>query len=110
MIHCPSLRAAPSAMAPHNIDAACFDFLAGQRQALQQKTPGVSSGRFEMISCLSKLAGVELDDELLVDERIDFRTLRNAGHGRNHVFAIHFEPIHGWNRLGQIEHAKSELL
>ena len=56
------------------------------------------------------LAGVKLDDELLVDLRVDLGTLRDAGHGAFHFLAIHFEPVRIRNCLGEIKHAECELL
>jgi len=82
---------------------------------LNKKTPGVSSGRFvnglgDRRSPPLGSAGVELDNELLVDERIDLGALRDAGNSCFHFLTIHIEPVHGRNGLGEIEHAEGELL
>ena len=58
----------------------------------------------------AELAIVKLDDELLVNERIDVGTLRDAGNRRFQLVLVRIEPIDTWRCLGEVGHANDELL
>ncbi len=51
--------------------------------SVKTKPPGLESGRFVKTEFrrVPELAGVKLDDELLVNERIDVGAVRDAGNG-----------------------------
>src|SRR5690606_12987434 len=75
-----------------------------------KKRPEDRSGRFgNGLTVADGSAGVELDDELLVDERIDVGAVRDAGHRAFEAFALQREPILERNRLGQVHHAQHKL-
>ena len=57
-----------------------------------------------------RLAGVEFDDQLLVDERVDFLAGRNADDGSGEFVAVHADPLRSGDGLGEIDSALAELL
>ena len=56
------------------------------------------------------LAGVKFDDQLLVDERVDFLTGGNADDGAGEFVAVHTDPVRSGDGLGEIGGTLAELL
>jgi len=55
------------------------------------------------------LARIQLDNQLLVDHRLDLFPRRNAGYFAFESIAIDRQPIGHWNDLGQLEIAQGQL-
>ena len=78
----------------------------------QQKRPDLGPGVLcnENQTEMGMSARVELDDELLVDDRVDVGTFGDAGDGGFEFVLVHAEPIDGVHGLGEVGHAQDQLL
>ena len=56
-----------------------------------------------------RLARVQLDDQLFVDDRLHFFSRRNVGDFAFERVAIGGQPIRHWSNLGQLKVAEDEL-
>ncbi len=80
--------------------------------SVKTKPPGLASGRFVKTEFrrVPELAGVKLDDELLVDERVDVGAVRDAGDSGFQLVLVHGQPVLDRHGLREVGHAVHQLL